>query len=35
LKILKVAEPPRRAVGVLVADVVELVSKLKKDGVIA
>jgi electron transfer flavoprotein beta subunit len=34
LKTLKVAEPPRRAVGVLVADVAELVAKLKKDGVI-
>jgi electron transfer flavoprotein beta subunit len=35
LKTLKVAEPPRRAAGVKVADVAELVAKLKSAGVIA
>ena len=34
LKVLKVAEPPKRAGGVKVKDVQELVSKLKADGVI-
>ena len=35
LKTLKVAEPPKRAAGIKVADVAELVSKLKNAGVIA
>ena len=35
LKTLKVAEPPKRAAGVKVADVAELVAKLKNAGVIA
>ena len=35
LKTLKVAEPPKRAAGVKVADVAELVAKLKSAGVIA
>jgi electron transfer flavoprotein beta subunit len=35
LKTLKVAEPPKRAAGIKVGDVAELVAKLKKEGVIA
>jgi electron transfer flavoprotein beta subunit len=35
LKTLKVSEPPKRAAGVKVADVTELVAKLKSAGVIA
>jgi electron transfer flavoprotein beta subunit len=35
LKTLRVAEPPKRATGVKVADVAELVAKLKDSGVIA
>jgi electron transfer flavoprotein beta subunit len=35
LKTLKVAEPPKRAAGVKVADVAELVARLKSAGVIA
>jgi len=33
LKVLKVAEPPKRSAGVKVADAAELVSKLKSEGV--
>jgi electron transfer flavoprotein beta subunit len=35
LKTLKVAEPPRRAAGVKVSSVAELVAKLRNEGVIA
>ncbi len=35
LKTLKVSEPPKRAAGIKVADVAELVAKLKTTGVIA
>ena len=35
LKMLKMAEPPKRAAGIKVADVAELVAKLKIEGVIA
>jgi electron transfer flavoprotein beta subunit len=35
LKTLKMAEPAKRAAGILVADVAELVARLKKEGVIA
>src|SRR5690606_25524266 len=34
LKVLKVAEPPRRSAGVKVADAAELVAKLKTAGVL-
>ena len=35
LKTLKVAEPPKRSAGIKVADVDELVGKLKALGVVA
>jgi electron transfer flavoprotein beta subunit len=34
-KVLKVSEPPRRAAGVKVASVSELLDKLKADGVLS
>jgi electron transfer flavoprotein beta subunit len=34
LKVLKTAEPPGRKAGAKVADVAELVAKLKSDGVL-
>lgn len=34
LKVLKTSEPPGRKAGVKVADVAELVAKLKSDGVL-
>ena len=34
LKVLKVAEPPKRSAGVKVADAAELVAKLKSEGVL-
>jgi len=35
LKTLEVAEPPKRSAGIMVANVAELVAKLKSEGVLA